>query len=83
MKLSDKEVMRRIFFRCEIVLRGMAKSLFGTALAGLTAMAVYGFMTIPSEGGYTAVCEFIASCAKLTTALCGMYFFGCRRRRRR
>ena len=83
MKLNGKEVLRQICFHGKILLRGMAKTLFGTAVAGIMALAVYGFMTIPSEGGYTAVCEFIAACATLTIGLTSMYFFGCKRRRRR
>lgn len=82
MKRNFKEVMRTICFHGKILMRGFVNMLNGTAIAGLVAMAVYGFAMIPSEGGYTAVCEFIAAIATLTVALACMYAFGCRRKRR-
>ena len=53
--------------------------LYGAAVAGLFTLAAYGFVSIPSEGGYIAVCDFIAAIATLVVALNGAYAFGVRR----
>lgn len=82
MKRNFKEVMQLIGFHGLVLLMGFAKVLYGAVVAGLVGLAVYGFAMIPSEGGYTAVCEFIAAIATLTVALACMYAFGCRRKRR-
>ena len=82
MKRNFKEVMQLIGFHGLVLLMGFVKVLYGATVAGLVAMAVYGFAMIPSEGGYTAVCEFIAAIATLAVALACMYAFGCRRKRR-
>lgn len=83
MKRNFKEVMQLIGFHCAILLRGFARVLYGAAVAGLLGLAVYGFSAIPSEDGYVAVCDFMASIATLSVALTGMYAFGSRRKRGR
>lgn len=82
MKCDWKEVMQLIGFHCLVLLRGFAKTLYGAMTAGLIGMSVGGFTAIPSEGGYVAVCDFIAAIAILSLALTCMYAFGCRRRKR-
>ena len=66
-----------------ILLRGAAKMLYGTSMAALIALTVDGFTTIPSEGGYTAVGDFIFAVSLATIALCGLYLFGGKKRGRR
>ena len=80
MNMSFKEVMQRIGFHSLVLLRGFTKTLYGALTAGLIGLSVGGFAAIPSEGGYAAVCDFVAAIAMLTVALTCMYVFGCRRR---
>ena len=80
MKLSLKEVMQLVGFHCLILLRGFAKVLYGAAVAGLIGLAAYGFYMIPSEDGYVAVFDFIATIATLSVALISMYAFGCKKK---
>lgn len=81
MKRNFKEVMQLIGFHCSILLRGFVKVLYGAAVAGLIGLAAYGFYMIPSEDGYVAVCDFIASIAMLSVALTSMYAFGQKRKK--
>lgn len=71
-----KEVMQMIGFHCTVLLLGLAKVLYGAAVAGLIGLAVYGFAEIPFEDGYVAVCDFIAAIATLSVALTCTYAFG-------
>ena len=71
-----KGVMRTIGFHSKVMLRGIIRTLYGAAAAGLVGMAVYGFMAIPSEGGYMAVFDFIGAIATLVVALSAMYAIG-------
>lgn len=65
----------------KILLRGLARTVYGTAVAGLVGLSVYGFMMIPSEGGYTAVCEFVVASLTFGMACGAMYAFGgCRKK---
>ena len=74
------KVLKQVKFHTSIVLRGLARTLYGTFVAGLIAIAVYGFVLIKSEGGYAAVFDFIASCATLILALANAYVLGCKKR---
>lgn len=56
--------------------RGFARTVFGALVTGLMVIAIYGFVQIGSESGYIAVCDFIASCATLSVALCNVYMMG-------
>ena len=49
---------------------------YGALVAGLLAIAVYGFISIKGEAGYVAVFDFIASTATMLVALCNMYVMG-------
>lgn len=71
-----KNVTKFIGYHGKIFLRGLIKVLYGAAVAGLIALAVYGFGAVPSEGGYIAVCDFIGSVATLGVAISCMYAFG-------
>ena len=67
-------------FHTNIAWRGFCRTLYGAAVAGLIAMAVYGFVSVTNETGWTAVCDFIASCATLVVALANMYWMGGRKK---
>ena len=78
--VNFNKVLKRVKFHADIMLRGLARTLYGTLIAGLLAFAIYGFVLIKSEGGYAAVFDFIAACATLTVALANAYLLGSKRR---
>lgn len=81
MKKDDfKKALKKALFHGGILLRGLVRTLFGALNACLIAAAVYGFVMIKQEGGYTAVFEFIGACALLMIALANAYLLGCRKR---
>ena len=82
MKVNLKEVLQMICVHGLILLRGFAKVLYGTVTAALVGLAVYGLTTIPSEGGYAAVSDFLCAAVCIVMALALMYSFGCKRSRR-
>lgn len=67
----------------KILFRGLIKTLYGAAVAALVGLAGYGFATIPAEGGYAAVCEFMVALLTLSVAFGGMYTFGRRKRKKK
>lgn len=75
-----KKAWNAVKFHTKIAWRGFCRTLYGSAVAGLIAMAVYGFVSVTNESGWTAVCDFIASCATLVIALGNMYLIGSRKR---
>jgi predicted lipid-binding transport protein (Tim44 family) len=79
-KASFNKVFKKAKFHADIMLRGLARTLYGSLIAGLIAFAVYGFVLIQKEGGYAAVFDFIAACATLTVALANAYVLGNKRR---
>ena len=79
---KEKEVLHRFCQDGKTLLRGLAKSLYGSAVVGLIGLAIYGFTSIPAEGGYTAVCDFIGAAVSLAVALSAMYAFGGRRQKK-
>ena len=78
--VNFKKVMKQVKFHTDILLRGLARTLYGTLIAGLLGFAVYGFILIKSEGGYAAVFDFIAASATLILALANAYLLGSKRR---
>ena len=72
-----KKALAKVKFHAKIAWRGFCRTLYGTAVAGLIALAIYGFVSVTTETGWTAVCDFIASCATLVVALFNMYLMGC------
>lgn len=80
--MDVKNAVREIAYHVKVLVRGFGRVVYGTAVAGLFGLAVYGFTAIPTEGGYVAVCDFIASMATLFVALNGVYAFGARKKKR-
>ena len=76
-----KSAARAVWHHSKILFTGFYRMLFGTVIAGLIALAVYGFIMIPSGDGYVAVCEFIGSIATVCIALTGMYAMGCSKKK--
>ena len=75
-----KKAWKAVKFHAKIAWSGFYRTLYGAAVAGLIALAVCGFVSVTSETGWTAVCDFIASCATLIVALSNMYLMGSRKR---
>lgn len=75
-----KKALQAFKFHARIAWRGFYKTAYGALIAGLIAFAVYGFVSVTNESGWTAVCDFIASCATLVIALGNMYLMGSRKR---
>ena len=71
-----KKAWKAVKFHAKIAWRGFYRTLYGAAVAGLLAMAVYGFASVTAETGWTAVCDFVASCATMIVALLIMYLMG-------
>lgn len=74
-----KKAWKAVKFHAKIAWRGFCRTLYGAAVAGLIALAVYGFMSVTSETGWAAVCDFVASLATLIVALLNMYLLGVRK----
>ena len=77
-----KIAVKTIGYHGKILWRGLKRMLYGTATAGLFGMAIYGFVMIPREGGYIAVCDFIGAIATMLMALVCMYHQGCGKKRK-
>jgi FtsH-binding integral membrane protein len=75
-----KKAWKTFKFHAKIAWRGFYRTVYGATVAGLIAMAIYGFVSVTTETGWTAVCDFIASCATLIVAFANMYFMGGRKK---
>lgn len=75
-----KKAWKVVKSHTKIAWRGFYRTIYGAAVAGLIALAVYGFVSVTNETGWTAVCDFIASCATLVVALANMYWMGCNKK---
>ncbi len=75
-----KDAMKKVMFHAGTMLRGLARTLYGTMIAGMIAFAIYGFILIQTEDGYAAVFDFVASLCVLAIALANAYVLGCKRR---
>lgn len=74
--MDARKVMAIGWFHIRTFLRGFVRTLGSALVTGAAAGSVYGFTLINSETGYTAVGEFVASCALLVIALVGVYAAG-------
>ena len=81
MEFNFKSAVGCIWHHSKILCKGFVRMMYGAATAGLFAMAAYGLIMIPSEGGYIAVCEFIGSIATICVAMTCMYSLGCRKKK--
>lgn len=76
-----KMALARVKFHARIAWRGLCRTVYGAAVAGLLAISVYRFVSVAGETGWIAVCDFIAACATMIVALANMYFMGCNKKR--
>lgn len=63
-------------FHAKIVIRGLLRTIYGAAVAGLVGLAVFGFVCITRETGWVAVFDFITSCATLFVGVLNIYMMG-------
>jgi dolichol kinase len=76
MKTSFKRMPRTIGYHFQILTKGFIKMLWGTITAALIGFAIYGYVMVPSEGGYAAVSDFLVSTLIMCVAVGGMYLMG-------
>lgn len=76
-----KKAWKAFKFHTKIAWRGFCKMVYGTATASLVALALFGFVSVTEESGWTAVFDFVASCAMMSVAFILMYVFGCGRKK--
>ena len=75
-----KKAWKAVKLHAKIAWRGFYRTVYGALVAGLVAMAIYGFASVTTETGWAAVCDFVASCATLVVALSNMYLMGGRKK---
>lgn len=75
-----KKAWKAFKFHAKIAWRGFCRTLYGAVVAGLIAMAIYGFVSVTTETGWAAVFDFIASCTTLIVAMCNVYRIGCNKK---
>ena len=71
-----KMTLTRAKFHARILWRGFLRTVYGALIAGLIAMAIYGFVFASKEAGWDAVFDYIASAVLLIESLGNMYFMG-------
>lgn len=59
-----------------ILLKGLARTIYGTVVSLAIGLSVYGFIMTESEAGYIAVSDFVGSCGLLAIALFNVYVMG-------
>lgn len=69
-------VAKTIGHHGQILCKGFLRMVFGAATAGLLGSAIYGFIMIATDSGWTAVCEFVAAIAMMVFAVTCMYIQG-------
>ena len=75
-----KTAFESIKFHTCIFFKGIARTIYGTAVSAAIAMAIFGFRVTIDEVGYDAVGDFVASCALLGIALWNVYAMGGKKR---
>ena len=71
-----KMALANVKFHLRIMWRGFCKIVYGVAVAGLIAMAIYGFISVSKGTGWTAVLKFFIACVLMIEGLGQMYLTG-------
>ena len=74
-----KMALARFKFHARILCRGFLRTVYGALIAGLIAMAVYGFVSAQNEVGWEAVFDYIVAAVLLGESIGNMYFMGRRK----
>ena len=68
--------LTRAKFHARILWRGFFRTVYGALIAGMIAMAIYGFVSASKEAGWDAVFDYIVSAVLLIEAIGNMHFIG-------
>ena len=71
-----KMTLTRAKFHARILCRGFLRTVYGALIAGLIAMAIYGFVSASKEAGWDAVFDYVVSAVLLLESIGNMYFMG-------
>ena len=71
-----KIAFANVKFHARVLWRGFCRTVYGSLLALLIAMAIYGFVSITSKNGWAAVWRFVVACVLLAEGIGNMYFMG-------
>ena len=71
-----KMALARVKFHARILWRGFLRTVYGALIAGLIAMAIYGFVSARNEVGLEAAFDYIVSSVLLLESIGNMYFIG-------
>lgn len=71
--------LTRAKFHTRILWRGFLRTVYGALIAGLIAMAIYGFVSARNEAGWEAVFDYVVSAVLLLESIGNMYFMGRRK----
>ena len=71
-----KMTLTRAKFHARILWRGFFRTVYGSLIAGLIAMAIYGFVSASKEAGWDAVFDYVVSAVLLLESIGNMYFMG-------
>ena len=71
-----KMTLTRAKFHARILWRGFLRTVYGAMIAGLIAMAIYGFISARNEAGWEEVFDYIVSSVLLLESIGNMYFIG-------
>ena len=63
-------------FHLRIVWIGFCRPVYGVVVAGLIAIAIYGFVSVSEGTGWIAVFKFSVACVLLVEGLWQMYLLG-------
>lgn len=74
-----KMALARFKFHARVLWRGFCRTVYGSLIALLIAMAIYGFVSITSKTGWAAVWRFVVACVLLAEGIGNMYFIGCKK----
>ena len=66
----------KVKFHARILCRGFLRTVYGALIAGLIAMAIYGFVSASKEAGWDAVFDYVVSAVLLLESIGNMYFMG-------
>ena len=75
-KEKIQKTIAKVKFHTKIIVRGLLRMIYGTSVAGLIGLAVFGFSCITKETGWAAVSGFFISCATLVVAALNIYIMG-------
>lgn len=73
-KVAVRKAWNIFKFHARIAWKGLYRVLYGTLIAALLSISVYGFAVVSTENGWEAVADFILSVGMV--ALSGICIYG-------